>query len=111
MQWGSEIKTLLEMQEAGIPVRALEERPTLTGWLFHVYQVFEELSSTRPVLQGGGPRSILPSEYLAYCRVNGFSRGDELWYWDWVVLFDRIWLRLYSEKFAKEHATPPATPR
>lgn len=65
MEWGGQLSTLLEMQEAGMTPQALEDRPKLEQRFVRLYRDFLLLHSARTAGQTG-PNPLPLSELQAF---------------------------------------------
>ena len=64
------------MQEGGLVVKALQNRPTINQWVTEYWNAFQVLSGSRAIHQGG-IGSIPLTEIVAYMEATYLSNVDE----------------------------------
>ena len=98
MQWGSEYRTLLEMQaDMGVTPKALENQPTLQRRWEYAKDVWNDPTGSRRYTAGGAG-NIPISEYDVYAKAYGFSQTEYTEYWEELQNVDNVWLSEVAKK-------------
>lgn len=81
---------------------ALQKKPDLKPHLKHVWDLFWELSETRPPAFSG-VAALLLSEFLSHAGLYQFTRLETQESWHYVRVLDRAY-RSYQQKWQEENA-------
>lgn len=90
------------MQQGGMEVKSLQDRPKLSRWVTEYWDAFQRLSSSRTAHQGGiGPIPL--SEINAYFDVmNIRDVDDRLTYIKMIQSLDSVYVKHINEKAKRE---------
>jgi hypothetical protein len=107
MQWGSSVKSLLEIKKAsGKTPLALLNRPLLRADCLDCKKAFHLLSGQRQSDQTG-PQPIAISEIESYLRLKRIDDEDEIdTYLEAITALDALWLENVREKMAQAIKSP-----
>jgi hypothetical protein len=101
LQWGPHLEFLLDEEEHGRPVPALDEMPELVGSNMLSWTAFTELSSQRQ--QGFSASPISIQDILAWMDLNRIEQDLRLMLFDHIRELDQCLLAHLAEK-AKRNA-------
>jgi hypothetical protein len=102
------------MQQAGMEVQALQDRPILNRWVIEYWEAFQILSSSRTAHQGGiGPIPL--SEITSYLEaVYIRDVDDRLTYIRMIQSLDNVYVKHINEKAkqgSRAHKSKPVKRR
>ena len=92
------------MQEAGIEVEALRNRPTLAVYLQYHWEVFWELSERDRPVGVTGVRPIPLTAFIQYADFYSIPVSERVDIWSTVKTIDQIYVGIVREKQAAEDA-------